>query len=516
MPGELRSRIRQRSTLKGARRIVKFFKKKGGIFLKAGQYLSTVSNIFDTQFSEIFSVIPDRVGVRPYKEICARFYKEFQAEPEELFLEFERTALASASLGQVHLAKLRDGRKVAVKLLYPEIEFQVRQDILSLRYAVRLIRWIYPKINLISHVEEFSNMILWEMDYCNEAENIRRACNNWEGSSSVFIPNVIDSLSSSTILTTEFVDGIPIDDSNAIKKHNVDTTHLIEILISSYLKMIFEHRFFHADPHPGNIFVIPAAGKKPLQIALVDFGATQDITKRGIEEIRTFIITLRERDFYALVKLAIKMGLLQKNINIERYTNLIEIIHSRYASFKVQDYYRINPLSLGRVVKLQDLITMNLSLREFISNLSIPRRFIYLGRTLSMLLSISRNLNDTLNVFVIAKPHLDKHLRFPSYVINLLKKKIWLFLEKYPEKSIEETASALRIELRHNNLRKLKTFSRIGHQAVFAGLGLGSVCVGVYLLQNGMPVYAMYSNYGAITSFAILLYKTFFYKSSKL
>ena len=512
LPGDIKSRVRQKSTLRGANKIANFFLHKGGIFLKAAQYLSTISNLFDTQFSEIFSEIPDRAGIRPYKEIRKRFYKEFQAEPEELLLEFDRTPLASASIGQVHLGKLHDGSKVAIKLLYPKMESQVRQDLRALRYAMRLARLIYPSMDFRPHLSEFSNMIAREIDYRNEAENIRRVRNAWGSKSKVHIPRVIDELSRPTVLTTEYVDGIPINDVEKIKESNIDTRKLVDTLISTYIKMIFEHRFFHADPHPGNIFVIPPKDGETLKIALIDFGATQDVSERTVEELRAFITTTRDRDIGALVSLVQRMGILKAHSNLEKYSNLIEIIYSRYASFKVRDYYRINPLRLGRVIKMYDLNTVELRLRELLHDLRMPRRFIYLGRTFSLLLSLSRQLNDSLNIFMIAKPYIDRHLRLPSYFFSLLRKRIWYFLEHVPVKSDENSVLVQKEEINRYRASSSSLYYQLGQQVLFALLGLGGLGLALYLKQQGPETeeYAYYSAYGALASFIFLLYRNFF------
>ena len=516
LPEDVRSQVRQKSTLRGANKIANFFLRKGGIFLKAAQYLSTISNLFDTQFTEVFSGIPDRIGVRPYKDIRKRFYGEFQAEPEELLLEFDRRPLASASLGQVHLGKLHDGSKVAIKLLYPKMESQVRHDLRALRYAVRLIRFIYPSMDFRPHRSEFSNMIAREIDYRNEAKNIRRARNAWGPKAKVFIPRVIDEFSRPRVLTTEYVEGIHINDIESIKKNNIDTRKLVDILISAYVKMIFGHRFFHADPHPGNIFVIPPKEEQPLKIALIDFGATQDVSERTIEELRSFIATTRDRDIGALVSLVQRMGILEAHSNLEKYTNLIEIIYSRYASFKVKDYYRINPIRLGRVIKMYDLSTVELRLRELIHDLRMPRRFIYLGRTFSLLLSISRELDENLNIFMIAKPYIDRHLRLPSYFLTLLRKRVWYFLEQTPVKSSAIPGPILE-ELNKDKSSGPQLYYRLGQQLLFAFLGLSGLGLTLYLKQqslyqnqSSMEEYAYYSAYGALLSFMLLLYRSFF------
>ncbi len=510
LPSESRLRYRRKSSLSGAQKIADFFLDRGGIFLKVAQYLSTVSNLFDLSFSEIFASIPDRTVPRPYKEIRSRFYNEFKVEPEEVFLEFNREAIASASLGQVHTARLHDNRKVAVKLLHPNVESQVRQDLKALLYAVNLIRFIYPHINFRDHLNEFSNMIIREMDYRNEAENMHRCHDNWNGEKRIIIPKVIDEFSRSTVLTTEYIDGISIANIKELDKAGVDKREVINLLVFSYVQMIFKHRFFHADPHPGNIFVLAAKGNQPVRIALVDFGATQDLTDRVIEQIKSFISIARSRDILAFVSLAKKIGLLHNNADFEKYTNLFELIYIRYGSFKIRDYYRVNPIRFGRVIKLNDLTGVELRLRDIIMDLHIPRRFIYIGRTISLLLSICHNLNDSLNIFILAKPYIDKQLRDPAYFLQIIRRRLWQLIEGRANFTQQITNNPFDWEKQLNADRKAKAVAQyqLGQQLLFAILGLSGTIITIYLHQNNIQEYLFYSIYGTAVSFALLLYRS--------
>lgn len=429
LPADQASRIRARAVLRTAKRSAAFFVREGGIYIKAAQYLATVSNLFDTEFTEIFAHVANDVEIRPYHTIRARFLQEFQAEPEELYAEFEQEPLAAASLGQVHVARIQDGRKVAVKFLHPNMEGEMRADLRALRYCVRMTRWVFPHIDFSGHLTEFSNMLLYEVDYRNEAENMRLARENFLHDPRVVIPRVIPELSCATVITTEFIEGIQISDLAALERAGVDRKDVTELLLECYVTMIFRDRFYHADPHPGNIFVLPADGHAPLRIGLVDFGAVQFITERILIFLQRFVQILRARDIPAMVDLAIEAGALSPAADREHYITLGEFIYARYSSFKVDDYYRINPVRFGRMLKMRDLHTVGLRMRDIIAQVQPPRKYIYLARTFTMVISLAMRLDNQVNIFMLARPHVDVYLGPRKRgIMAQLKRRNWLEL----------------------------------------------------------------------------------------
>ncbi len=487
--------------------MARFFLKKGGVFLKTAQYLSTVSNLFDAEFTEVFSQIPDRAPVRPYGEVHYRFLNEFGVEPEECFMEFDRQPLASASLGQVHVGRLHDGRKVAIKLLHPKIENQLRQDLRALRYVVMVIRFFYLQLDFRSHLREFSNIVTMEIDYRNERENLRRARDNWQDNPNIVVPDVIDEFSRSTVITTEYIEGISLSNLHLLKRSSVDCRKVVEIIVSAYVKMVFEHRFFHADPHPGNIFVLEPTPLYPLRVAFIDFGATQDVTESTLIVIRRFIELLRSHDIIGLVELGQETGLLKSGVDTEKYIGLCEAIHARYASFKVEEYYRINPLRFGRIIRMRDLAFSGLKLREVISEVRIPRKYIYLGRTLTLLLSVSRDLDKNLNIFIVARPHVDRYIRHSFAISNFWRYKNWQRLIQQVSKNLSRNTFQPPIE-RHN-AHSSRRYYQLGQQALFASLSIFFFLLSIHLNERSLFEFSRWSIYAASTNFGLFVYRLF-------
>jgi len=504
-----RTSIRTRVTLKAAHRIANFCLKQAGIFIKAAQFLSTVSNLFDSSFTEVFASVQDRVEPKPYSQVRYRFLAEFGVEPEDLYLEFDRNPLAAASLGQVHVARIQDGRKVAVKFLHPNIEGQIRQDMRALRYAVNMILWMYPYLDFRGHLYEFSNMVLAEIDYENEAENMRRTRYNFHGESRVVIPEVIEELSGTTILTTEFIDGISINDIEAIDRAGVDRKIVTELLMEAYARMVFDDRFYHADPHPGNIFVLPSDGIRPVRLGLVDFGAAQNISERMISQMERFIGITRRRDIPSLVDLAVEIGMLAPDSDREAFTNLFELMYARYGSFKIDDYYRINPVRFGRMIKMRDLNAVDLRLRDLIASVRLPRKFIYLGRSLTLLLSLAMRLDERVNVFMIAKPHVEKYLSARPTGIS------WFLKRKNIQSALGRIAGAdfslpVSPVFGRPHIDKLPPPPRksVNELILFALMTIGGGFLAAYLDVNGREDAAEWVLFIPAVSFLILIFKS--------
>lgn len=488
LPTDLRSRLRYRRTLHGARMLANFCLRRGGIFLKAAQYFSTISNLFDAEFTEIFAGVPDRAEPQPYEKVRYRFRAEFNADPEELFLEFDRRPLAAASLGQVHVGRVKDGRKVAVKFLHPNMESLIRRDLRALKYAVALIRWFYGHLDFRGHLNEFSNMIQMEIDYQNEAENMRRVRDNFEDDPRIIVPAVIEELSRSTVLTTEYIEGIPISKIDQLDRYGVDRRALTELLVEAYSRMIFEHRFYHADPHAGNIFVVTSDALHPERLAFVDFGATQMVTETMMDFMQRAIEIMRARDIQALVQLAFDAGMLREDADRETYTNLTELIYARHSSFKLDEHYRINPVRFGRIIKVRDLSGVGLRLRELIAQVKLPRKYIYLGRTLTLLISQAQRLDERVNVFRTARPHVDRYLGLKRRgIAAYLRKRGWSkFLDRLQNPAGLAPEAYGVAGTSQTDRERARLMYSLGQQALFAALGLGFAGLGVWLqLQIG-------------------------------
>ncbi|MGW9345942.1 ABC1 kinase family protein, partial [Streptomyces albidoflavus] len=242
----------------------------GPTFVKLGQLLSTRPDLLPPAYIIELSKLQDAAPPVPAEDIREAIERELGAGPEGVFATFDSEPLASASIGQVHAATLQDGASVVVKVRRPDAVRQVHEDLEILNnLADRAARVWEPArtYDVRGIVQEFSRTLRRELDYLREGENADRFAAHFDGQPDVLIPRVFWDRTTSRVLTLERMTGIKINDLAALDAAGIDRAVLAQTGADIMLRMIFEHRFFHADPHPGNLFVQPDGS-----IALIDFG----------------------------------------------------------------------------------------------------------------------------------------------------------------------------------------------------------------------------------------------------
>jgi len=249
----------------------------GPTYVKLGQIVSSQANVLPDDWKVELDKLQNEVSPVPYDEIRQAIVDELGAPPEELYAEFSQAPLAAASLGQVHVARLHDGRKVAVKVQRPQIQKQVRADLGITRFFGRNAerRSAYARdIGLASMLDEFSTTLLEELDYYAEAYNMTRLAANIGGIEGVHVPDLVSELSTDKVLTQEFVSGVKISDVEAIRAAGHDPAVLGDAALHATIKMLLIDGFFHADPHPGNLIVDLETGV----VTFLDCGMVGEIT----------------------------------------------------------------------------------------------------------------------------------------------------------------------------------------------------------------------------------------------
>ncbi|MBA3455738.1 MAG: AarF/ABC1/UbiB kinase family protein, partial [Deltaproteobacteria bacterium] len=265
-------KLRQVNLL-NARRIEKTIIELQGLFIKVGQLISIMTNFLPEEFRRELEGLQDAVPPRPYADIEARLREEYGRPASEVFAQFETRPIASASIGQVHIARLESGQKVAVKVQYPHIEEIVRRDLLTLRRIFRIVGWFVPYQGLEELYREIRSIIMEELDYRAEADNTDLIASNFEGRTDVAFPHVVRELSTSRVLVTHFEAGCKITDKKAVKQLGLDRGQLARQVVEIYCQQIFTDGVYHADPHPGNLLVRANDEGAPPTIVFLDFGA---------------------------------------------------------------------------------------------------------------------------------------------------------------------------------------------------------------------------------------------------
>ena len=268
---------------KNSKRLLAGMLRLRGVYIKLGQVLSIMGGFLPPPYIKRLETLQDAVPPHPFDEIEEAFVKSLGAQPGAFFRSMDREPVAAASLGQVHVAYMDDGRKVAVKVLYPGIRDVVRVDMRVIALMVRVYKWFVPVQNIEAVHESLSDLLRRETDYLHEAECMRRMSANFVDDDHILFPEVVDEVTTRDVLTMSFMEGIKITRFDEIRERGVDLRKLGERLVKSFYKQVFVDRFFHADPHPGNFLVQPVEGSDDAKLVVLDFGAISEVSDKTVD-----------------------------------------------------------------------------------------------------------------------------------------------------------------------------------------------------------------------------------------
>ncbi len=387
-----------------------------GLLIKVGQFMSARVDLLPESYTQTLSLLQDQVPPAPFPGIQARFIEELGAPPSSIFQTFNENPIASASLGQVHEATLKSalaehqsvGTRVAVKIQYPKIESIVETDLKAIRSIIWVLQKIFPRIRFDILYSEFSKIVHQELNYVDEAHHAEQFRKNFEGDDRIIVPDVIWPFTTKRVLTLQFVEGIKINRFDKIKEAGIDTTSVATLLVESYMKQILQHRFFHGDPHPGNLFVQPGP-----RLVFVDFGLMQPIAPsihRGIEKM---ILAIIDRENSGITHALLDLGFISRSEKIEDVENVVRFFMDRYRDIAPRSFKNITITQVA-----QDLET----LFHVYPSLQIPNHFILFGRTAGMLNGLCSQLDPSLNIIELAKPHAKKFISPTDWLSEIFSK----------------------------------------------------------------------------------------------
>lgn len=365
----------------------------GGLLIKLGQFFSSRIDILPEEYTAELAKLQDAVTPVATELIIGRIEEQFKHRLEDLFAAFSMTPLASASLGQVHEASLISGEKVAVKVLRPGIEDIVAIDLETLRVITDLakgFRRLRDTMDLDALYEEFKETTLEELDYQQEAENAHLFRHNLADAQELYAPLIYPDLSTKKVLTMEFIEGIKINEFAALEKAGLDLKVISETLFSSYLKQILVNGFFHADPHPGNIFV-----RADGSLTFIDFGMMGRVDETMKADMLDLVMAIFKKDASAIIKAFDKLGFLRPHAD---RALLVKSVRLMLANL------------FGEVESLR-----NLDMNEFSSELrelfqsqpfQIPARTLFLGKALGTFMGLCLGLDENFNPTKTIEPYL--------------------------------------------------------------------------------------------------------------
>ncbi len=374
-----------------------------GLFIKVGQLLSIMANFLPAEFRAELEGLQDSVPPRPYEEIAERLQGELGAAMTS-FAELDAEPIASASLGQVHMARLVDGTRVCVKVQHKNIDRIVRLDLRTIRRIMGIVQWFVPVKGLGAYYHQIKELLTQELDFELEADNIERIAKNFTQDKKVVFPRPIRELSTTRVLTSTFVEGVKVNDMASLRALGVDRKDVAKRLVQVYCQMIFVDGVYHADPHPGNVLV-----QKDGAVVLIDFGAVAELSPQMREGIPEFLEGVLRRDTDRLVRSMRKMGFISRTSDEGVSEKIIEYFHRRFQeevkldSFNLKDI-RVDPQR--GLENLLDLRKMNIGLREISGAFHVPKDWVLLERTILLLYGCCSMLDPELNPVAIIQPYL--------------------------------------------------------------------------------------------------------------
>jgi len=289
-----RKRSEPAERLSGAERVRLAIEDLGPTYIKLGQVLSTRPDLVPPEFVAELARLQDRVPPFPFTEVRRILAAEFSVAPEEIFTRIDEVPLASASIGQVHRAILPDGEAVAVKIQRPGIERLIEVDLEIMLHLATLMQRHIEELSVhrpVRIVEEFARTLEKELDYTIEAASMERVARHFFNDPTVYIPKVFHAASTRRVLTSEYVEGIKISQTEQLEAAGLDRRLITARGADIVLKQVFQHGFFHADPHPGNLFVLPDN-----VICLVDFGMMGTVERSTREKFVELVDSVVRRD----------------------------------------------------------------------------------------------------------------------------------------------------------------------------------------------------------------------------
>jgi predicted unusual protein kinase regulating ubiquinone biosynthesis (AarF/ABC1/UbiB family) len=278
----------------------------GPTFVKLGQLLSSRSDLLPPIYIEALSRLQDNVAPFPFEQVEQIVTEELGVRISKAFLDFDREPVAAASLGQVHRAVLRDNRSVVVKVQRPDIHGQVVKDLESLAEIAAVLdrrTKVGKRFHFTDMIEQFRKTLLAELDYRREANNLTTLADNLEEFERIVVPRPVVDYTTPRVLTMDYIEGSKINSLSPVTLLEVDGNALAEELFRAYLKQIFIDGFFHADPHPGNVFITPDG-----KIGLLDLGMVSRLSSRLQEQLLQMVLAISEGRADDAADVAIKIG----------------------------------------------------------------------------------------------------------------------------------------------------------------------------------------------------------------
>ncbi|MEJ1298516.1 MAG: ubiquinone biosynthesis regulatory protein kinase UbiB [Candidatus Sedimenticola sp. (ex Thyasira tokunagai)] len=456
----------------------------GPIFVKFGQILSTRRDLLPDDIAEELAQLQD--AVPPFSGTEARriVEKAFGHPIEDVLDEFEEIPLASASIAQVHTARLKNGKQVVVKVLRPNIEKIIRRDV-GLLYLIAGLANRYWKeakrLHPLQVVADYEKTIFDELDLQREAANASQLRRNWEGSDILYVPEIYWDYTHKNVLVMERIHGIPVGDLAALKAQNISMEQLGEQGVEIFFTQVFRDNFFHADMHPGNIFVEPGG-----RYIAVDFGIVGALTSEDQRYLAENLLAFFNRDYRRVAELHVESAWVPRGTRVEEFESAIRSVCEPIFNKPLSE------ISFGHF-----LLNLFQTARRF--DMEVQPQLVLLQKTLLYIEGLGRQLYPELDLWSTAKPFLERWMKEqvgPKAFARKLKKNLPQMTEHAADmpllahKVLSDAANGrLELKWQSDELEKLRRDLLQSRQQTLASISGGAMLIsGCLMLTLGPSV----------------------------
>ncbi|NOX76535.1 MAG: ubiquinone biosynthesis regulatory protein kinase UbiB, partial [Gammaproteobacteria bacterium] len=383
----------RRENLSRGARIRRTLEDLGPIFVKFGQILSTRRDLLPDDIAQELAHLQDNVPPFPGAQARAIIEKSLGKPVSELFASFDEVPLASASIAQVHVARLHDGREVVIKVVRPAIKATIRRD-LDLMYTVADLAARFwrdgHRLRPREVVAEFDKTIIDELDLMREAASASLLRRNFAGSEQLYVPEIHWPLTRGNVMVMERISGMAVSDVDNLKQHGVDLKQLAERGVEIFFTQVFRDNFFHADMHPGNIFVEPGG-----RYIAVDFGIMGTLNEQDQHYLAGNFLAFFQRDYRKVAELHVESGWVPEGTRVEEFEAAIRTVCEPIFERPLKD------ISFGHL-----LLRLFQTARRF--DMEVQPQLVLLQKTLLNIEGLGRQLYPELDLWQTAKPYLER------------------------------------------------------------------------------------------------------------
>lgn len=457
----------------------------GTTFIKFGQIMSNRPDMLPPSLIRELEKLQDKVPPFPGEKVKKVIEEDLGTSITSLFSEFDGEPFASASIAQVHRGKLNDGSEVAVKVQRPGIREIVEIDIAIMTDFAVLINKYVPSLSIfdpVGIVKTFEKVIYREMNFSIEASYIERFNANFKDNENIYVPGILREYTSPKVLTLELVNGIKISDTETLTEKGFDLKLLASRGFDLFLMQVFDHGFFHADPHPGNILALPGN-----RLCFIDFGMMGLISQQDKQLLGNMIIGMQIRDTRKIVR---SLNILSGSKTIENTRDL----ENELSDFLNEYYYqRLEDIEIKHLInRLRNIIVSY--------NIHVPSDFFLLMKALVIIEGVGRSLDPEFNAFLRIEPYVKKLQMKRMNPWNMLKDLYYSSLDlsyvfkdlPYDIRDVIDRIKGgeVNVDIEHKGIEPLlHTYDKISNRISFA-IVLASLIVGSSLIVlSGIPPY---------------------------